>query len=593
MDYTPPLRDINFLIQEVIGLDRLSSLSKYEDLSEDLVDQILTEAGKFASQELAPLNHIGDQEGCVLENGVVRTPTGWAEAYKKFSENGWNSLPFEADYGGQDLPWVLTTAIQEMWITANTAFALCPILTQGAVELLYAHASDELKNLLLEKMIEGVWPGTMNLTEPQAGSDLASIKTKAVKEGDVYRIKGQKIFITYGDHDLTENIIHMVLARTPDAPPGIKGISLFVVPKYLIDEQGAVKAKNDVRCVSVEKKLGIHASPTCVMSFGDNEGALGYLVGEENNGIRYMFTMMNNARLSIAMQGLGHSERAFQHALSYANERVQGMPLDKSTKIDKPAIIDHPDVKRMLLSVRVHTEAMRALSYEVSAKLDVAKCHSDKETASQSQALVDLLIPVVKAWLTDYGCEMSSLALQVFGGMGYVEETGIAQHYRDARIGPIYEGTNGIQANDLIGRKLYRDQGAAFKLLLDELDEVISKLSVEKNDALQICAEQLTRSKIDLKQASDWIIETYGQEPEKTSAGAVYFLDMVGITYSGSLLFKSAMKAQSHLNNGSKGDEFYENKIHYAHIFATQFMTKTSGLFTKLKEAGCFLKAHL
>src|SRR5690349_10641957 len=467
-DYNAPVTDILFTMKAIAGLEDLARLPGYADATPETVQAILEEAGKFAGEVLAPLNAVGDKEGSKLENGVVRTPTGSKEAYKSFAEAGWNAVAFDPDYGGQGMPWVLTSALQEIWNAADMAFSLCPLLTQGAIEALQFVGTAEQKQTYLPKMISGQWTGTMNLTEPQAGSDLGAIRSRAEPTGEdgVYRLKGQKIFITYGEHDLTENIVHFVLARLPDAPAGSKGISLFIVPKFLPNADGSVGKRNDLRVVSLEKKLGIHASPTCVMAYGDNEGAIAYRVGEPNRGLEYMFIMMNNARLAVGIQGLAIGERAYQHAVAYARQRVQGTPVDG---IKGAPIIHHPDVRRNLLTMRALTEGMRALVLFCAGALDRAKRHPDKATRERNQALTDLLIPIVKAWCTDQGVRVASIGVQVHGGVGFIEETGAAQYFRDSRIAPIYEGTNGIQAMDLLGRKVLRDQGKTMQGLIAEI----------------------------------------------------------------------------------------------------------------------------
>lgn len=450
-NYNAPLEEIKFLLNDVFGLGAVLEMGS-SGITADVVDAILEEAAKFAANELSPLNSVGDKEGCKFLDGAVKTPKGFKEIYQKFTASGWNGVQFSPEYGGQGLPWMVALAVGEMWNGANMAFSLCPLLTQGAVESIAHHGSKEQKDKYLPKLISGEWTGTMCLTEPQAGSDLAAIRTKATPNGDHYLIKGQKIFITYGEHDFTDNIIHMVLARLPNAPEGVKGISLFIVPKFL--EGGA---RNDAKAISIEHKLGIHASPTCVMSFGENEGAVGYLVGEENQGLKYMFTMMNNARISVGVEGLGISENSLQQAVAYANERVQG---------GNKTIANHPDVKRMLLTIRAHTEAIRAIIYTVANSIDITRYHSDEKTGQIHQDIVDLLTPVAKAHATELGFANSSMAMQVFGGVGYIEETGIAQNVRDARIAMIYEGTNGIQANDLVFRKLALHDGRLFESFL-------------------------------------------------------------------------------------------------------------------------------
>src|SRR5215472_2681022 len=492
-DYAAPLADMRFALNEIVNLADVAGLPGCEQAAPDLVDQVLEEAAKLAGDVIAPLNAVGDREHSRLENGVVRTPKGFSDAYRSYVEGGWNALPFDPEYGGQGLPQVVSTAVLEMWTSANLSFSLCPMLTIGAVELLQAHGSTEQKRLYLEKMISGEWTGTMNLTEPQAGSDVGALRTRAVKKGDHYEITGQKIFITYGDHDMAANIVHMVLARLPDAHAGTRGISLFIVPKRLVTPDGSLGEHNDLRPVSLEHKLGIHASPTCVMAYGDRGGAIGYLVGEPNRGMEYMFTMMNNARLNVGVQGVAIAERAYQQARDFARVRVQGKVV--GAKSDGPLpIIHHPDVRRMLLDMRACTEAARALTYYVAACIDRARHHPDAEERQRQQRRVDLLIPVVKAWCTDIGVDVASTGIQVHGGMGFIEETGAAQHLRDARIAPIYEGTNGIQAADLVGRKIGRDSGAAAK-------ELIAEIRALDGERLSAGVEALSR-------ATDWMAET-------------------------------------------------------------------------------------
>jgi len=495
--YNPPLDHMHVVLDPM--LDDLAKLPGYQDVDRDLVDQVLEEAGKFASGELAPLNAAGDQQGARLENGVVHTPDGFKEAYGQFTEAGWHGLPFPEEWGGQGLPWTISTAVSEMWHSANTAFSLCPLLTQAGIELLLKFGTDAQKATYLEKLVSGEWTGTMCLTEPHAGTDVGALKTRAEKDGDHYRIFGTKIFITYGDHDFTDNVIHMVLARTPGAPAGTKGISLFIVPKFLVNEDGTPGERNDLRPVSLEHKLGIHASPTCVMSFGDNEGAIGYLVGEEQGGMKAMFTMMNNARLAVGLQGLAIAERAYQAACDYAKERTQGMRRSNGAAVSAK-IIEYPDIKRTLMSMRCRIEAMRAMIYEGAFALDrAAKLPAGPEQKA-AQGRIDLLIPLIKAWCSDHGFEIASDAVQVHGGMGFIEETGIAQHLRDARIAMIYEGTNGIQALDLVGRKLPMDSGVHVEALFDGMKRDLNAVDGALKDALSSALDAL-------RDATDWITD--------------------------------------------------------------------------------------
>lgn len=510
--YTPPIDEMTILLGKVLPV---ASLGR-DDLDGGMISAILEEAGKLASAVLAPLNESGDREGAVWSESGVRTAKGFKEAYREYQQGGWNAVPFDPAFGGQGLPWVLSFPVQEMWQSANMSFGLCPLLNQGAVEALLHHGSKELQDYYLPKLISGEWTGTMNLTEPQAGSDLALLRSKAERQVDgTYRISGQKIFITYGDHDMADNIIHLVLARLPDAPEGVKGISLFVVPKFLADG-----TRNDVTCVSIEHKLGIHASPTCTMQFGDKGGAIGYVVGQENEGLKYMFTMMNNARLSVGLQGVAISERAVQAAKFYAADRKQGKPL---TGGDTVTIDWHPDIKRMMMTMESLTMAGRGLAYEAAFFLDNAKS-GDKA----AQARVDIMTPVVKAWCTDHSVEVASLGVQVHGGMGFIEETGAAQYYRDARILPIYEGTNGIQANDLMFRKTLRDEGAALKSWIDDMKSFATSAKTAKAIAM-------------LEKASGTIAEK-AKYPDDVALIAVPYLNLLGYV-AGAVMLERIAKA--------------------------------------------------
>lgn len=497
MSYSAPTRQMQFLLDHVVGMADVSALPGYEDATPDIVSAILEEAGKFAGEVLAPLNWDGDQQGAKWSEDGVTTPDGWKEAYSQFSEAGWNSLAFDPEYGGQGMPGLLSAAVQEMWHSSNMAFGLCPLLTQGAVHAIASHASDQLKQTYLEKMISGQWTGTMNLTEPQAGSDLAAVRASAEPNGDHYLVRGQKIFITYGDHDLTENTVHLVLARTPDSPAGVKGISLFVVPKFLLNDDGTPGARNDARCVSIEHKLGIHASPTCVMSFGDKEGAVGYLVGEENRGLMYMFTMMNEARLAVGIEGYAMAEMAYQRALTFSRDRKQG-PVLLGSDDGLQTIVNHPDVRRMLMTMRSQVEAARVMAYDCAAAFDFAARHPDEDIRAKFQRRGELLTPIVKGWSTEVGVELCSLGVQVHGGMGFIEETGAAQYLRDCRITPIYEGTTGIQANDLLGRKTQHDGGRGIDELLVDMritEESLSSDLEPLKSALTACIDMISKVK--------------------------------------------------------------------------------------------------
>ena len=554
VEFNAPLDDIHFVINELVGLSQVSALPDCSEITPDLVSSILEEAGKFGAEILAPLNHSGDIHGCVLENGIVRTPPGFKDAYSRYISAGWNGLGCDRDYGGQDLPWLIATAVSEIYHSANTSFMLNPMLTQGAIELLAKHGSDELKADYMEKLVDGNWTGTMNLTEPHAGSDLGRIQTKAEPLGDHYRITGTKIYITFGDHDLSENIIHMVLARVKGAPDGVRGISLFVVPKFLVNKDHSLGKRNDLHCISIEEKLGIHASPTAVMSFGDDGGAIGYIVGEENMGLNYMFTMMNNERLAVGLQGVGISERAYQHALAYAQERVQGRKMGGKSP-EPVAIIEHSDVRRMLLDMKSQTEATRALAYYVAAQLDIAERHQEDDKRTKAQNRVDLLTPVVKAWGSDTSIEVASTGIQIHGGMGFIEETGAAQFYRDARITAIYEGTNGIQANDLVGRKIGRESGETIKALIAEMRLDVKVSSYGNENTLARMHEKVCESIDDLEVATDWIIKTWPEDPALTSSTAVPYLRLLALVCSGWLMFKAynlATRSQDTMFRNSK-----------------------------------------
>src|SRR5262245_6990686 len=559
--YTAPLKDMRFALTELAGLAEISKLPGYGEATPDTVDAILEEAAKFASQALDPLNHSGDTEGSKWSDGKVTTPKGFKEAYREYTAGGWAALPFEAEYGGQGLPKLVATAVEEMLTSSNMSFSLCPLLTQGAIHALELAGSDMLKKTYLEKMVSGAWTGTMNLTEPQAGSDLALVKTRAKPAGDHYLITGQKIFITYGEHDMAENIVHLVLARTPEAPEGVKGISLFVVPKFLVKPDGTPGERNAATCDSIEHKLGIHASPTAVMVF---ENAKGYLVGEENKGLAYMFIMMNAARFSVGLQGMSIAERAFQRALAYAKERLQGKDLVQGGKT--VPIIRHPDVRRMLMLMKSQTEAMRALAYVVAAAMDVAQRHPDKDERQKTQAFVDLMIPVVKGWSTETGIDVASLGVQVHGGMGFIEETGAAQHLRDARITTIYEGTTGIQAGDLVGRKIAREGGATVKEWLKVLQQFDAELGKSQNPDIQSVRTHLAAAVKAVSDCVDYIVTNAGKDVKGVFAGAVPFLRLMGIVAGGWQMARAALAAQKKMGDGDKS--FLQAKIVTAQFYA-------------------------
>lgn len=577
--YTPPVREIRFALEKVAGLEELAKLPGYEEASPDMIEAVLEEAAKLVGNALAPLNRKGDAAHARWKDGAVTMPEGFRDAYAEYRDGGWNALPFDPEYGGQGLPWAVAFAVQEMIHAANMAFGLCPMLNQGAVELLEAHGTDAQKQTYLPKLISGEWTGTMNLTESQAGSDLAPVRTKAVAApelGDgVYRLFGQKIYITYGEHDLAENIVHMVLARTPDAPEGTKGLGLFIVPKFVPNEDGSPGAENDVRCVSIEGKMGINASPTCTIAFGDNgEGAIGYVVGgNDRAGIRQMFTMMNNARLGVGLQGVAIGQRAYNQAVAYARERVQSRSVS-DPKAGSVAIIEHPDVRRMLLTMRSLTEAGRALVYSAGAALDRAKRHPDETERAKSQALVDLLTPIAKAWCTDNGVEIASLGVQVHGGMGYVEETGAAQHFRDARIAPIYEGTNGIQAADLVFRKVGRDGGAAAKALLTEMRSFAQGLSGERSGL----GARLSAAVDAVEAATDWVVAEGAKQAAPVAGVSRTYLEMWGLTAGGYYLLRGL--------DAGEGTEaaFLSAKAATCRFFADHHLSRVGGLQASVTE---------
>jgi 3-(methylthio)propanoyl-CoA dehydrogenase len=575
--YAAPIADMRFTLARVAGFDRLSALPGLDQATPDLVDAVLAEAGRLSAGVIAPINMSGDRIGATLENGVVRTAPGFADAYRQFVDGGWNAVPFDPEHGGQGLPWAVAFAVQEMWQAANLSFGLCPLLTQGAVDLLSAHGTPEQKATYLPKLFSGEWTGTMNLTEPQAGSDVGAVRTRAVRADGHYLIQGQKIYITYGEHDMAENIVHMVLARLPDAPPGIKGVSLFIVPKVMVGADGSLGRRNDLRCVSLEHKLGIHASPTCVMAYGDDGGAVGFLVGEENRGIEYMFTMMNNARLSVGLQGVAIAERAYQQARDYARSRVQSRELGARSPDGVP-IIRHPDVRRMLLSMRSQTEAARALLYAAAVSLDEAKHGPDPVARQAAQVRVDLLTPVCKAWATDVGVEVASLGVQIHGGMGFIEETGAAQHYRDARILPIYEGTNGIQANDLVFRKLGRDKGAAARAFLAEVGSTVETLRAKPGDDAAAIADALSDAVAALAEATGWMVDHLTADPVAAAAGASSYLRMFGLTAGGQMLGIAAAAALDDMARGLGDPAFLDAKTITARFYADQILPQVRGL---------------
>ena len=579
-DYQAPLADMKFVLRELVDFGALARLPGLPDMTLDVAEAVLEEAARFAGGVLSPLNRSGDVQGARWRNGEVLTPDGWKEAYAQFVADGWGALSCPERFGGQNLPRVLSALVEEMWNGANVAFALCPMLTRGTVDAIELRGSEALKSTYLSKLVSGEWAGTMNLTEPQAGSDLSAVRTRAVPAADGrYRLEGQKIFITYGEHDLTGNVIHLVLARIAGAPEGVKGISLFVVPKFLVGEDGSAGARNDVHCVSIEHKLGINASPTCVLAYGQKGGALAELVGEENRGLEYMFIMMNAARFSVGLEGVGIAERAYQTALAYARDRIQSTEAGVQGGGRVP-IVRHPDVRRMLLLMKSQTEAMRALAAVVAVSLDAARLHSEAPERERQQLFADLMIPVVKGWCTENAVDIASLGIQVHGGVGFVEGTGAAQYLRDARITPIYEGTTGIQANDLIGRKLARDGGRAAEIVIGEIREAAARLTAapDAGPHLAAIAQALTGGVDALSMAVAYVVENYDEDIRGVSVGAVPLLKLFGIVAGGWQLARSALI--SHQRLGAPGAErgFHQAKISTARFYADHVLSQAPGL---------------
>ncbi|MCU0270478.1 MAG: acyl-CoA dehydrogenase C-terminal domain-containing protein [Acidimicrobiales bacterium] len=578
-EYRPPMRDIFFTLDQLVDLDELCQFEAFSHTDPETIKGVLEENGRFVSEVIAPLNRVGDVQGSVHDPATnsVRTPEGFKEAYGQYVDAGWGSVPFPTEYGGGGFPWLMGIAMQEVISSANMAFSMAPLLTQGAIDLLMHHGSEEQKELYVRKMVSGEWTGTMNLTEPQAGSDVGAVKTRAVRQDDgTYRITGTKIFITFGDHDMAENIVHLVLARTPDAPAGTKGISCFVVPKYLLNEDGSPGARNDAYCVSIEHKMGIKASPTCVMSYGDGDGAVGYLIGEENQGMRYMFTMMNNARLSVGLEGLALAERAYQDALEYAQERRQGRAPGAPAGEMSP-IIDHPDVRRMLLTMKSLVEAMRAIIYVNAEAIDIATYHPDPVIREAKKEFADILTPVSKGWCTDMGVEVTSLAIQVWGGMGYIEESGVAQHFRDARITPIYEGTNGIQAMDLVGRKLGLRGGEAIKEYLAMI-AMLDPALIRAGDDLASVHSHLAEALTLLADTTNWMMHHGIQDPRDALAGATPYLRMFSLVTAGWLMAKQALVAHQALADGTGDADANQAKLTTARFFCEQILPQVHGL---------------
>ena len=578
-EYIAPLRDIRFVLEHLVDLASITELPPFEHVDADGVYAVLEENARLMEERVAPLNRVGDLQGSVRnDDGTVTTPEGFKEAYRAYVDGGWGAVPFPPEYGGGAFPWLVGVALQEIMTSANMSFSMLPLLNQGALDMLLHHASEEQREVYLPKMVTGEWTGTMNLTEPQAGSDVGALTTKAVPQDDgTYRITGTKIFITYGEHDMSDNIVHLVLARTPTAPPGTKGISCFIVPKYLVNDDGSLGERNDVTCVSIEHKMGIKASPTCVLSYGEKgEGAVGYLIGEENAGMRYMFTMMNNARLSVGLQGLSIAERAYQMAVEYAKERRQGRAPGAPAG-EQSAIVDHPDVRRMLLTMRASIGALRGIIYANAAAMDRASRHADEEVRRGAQELVELLTPVSKGWGTDLGVELTSVGLQVFGGMGYIEETGIAQHFRDARIAPIYEGTNGIQAMDLVGRKLPMRAGGAVADYLGYIESTVAKLA-EAGDELASIHTALADGLASLRTATDWLLAHGLADPSDALAGATPYLRLFSVVTGGWVMGLQALAARQLLADGTGDKAAHEEKLLDARFFCEQILPQAAAL---------------
>ncbi len=568
-EYRAPVKDMRFVINELAELDELARLPGFEEATPDLVEAILEEAAALAIGVLAPTNTLGDEQGARVENGQVHVPEEFTNAYRQYMEGGWPGIVMNPEFGGQGLPLTVGVAVEEMLHAANMSWSLCPMLTQGAIHAVESHGSPELQQTYLEKLISGEWTGTMNLTEPQAGSDLSLVRSQATPDGDAWRVSGTKIFITWGDHDMTANIAHLVIARTPGAPEGVKGLSLFIVPKYLVDADGNPGEQNGVETVSIEHKLGIHASPTCVLEF---DNALGQMIGEEGDGLACMFTMMNSARLNVGLQGVAIAERAYQHALAYALDRKQG----RAPGIDGVApIIAHPDVRRMLLTMKAETEAMRALAYVAMRHMDAAKHATDDADRGYHQTRVDLLTPLVKGWGTETAQTLTSLGLQVHGGMGYVEETGAAQYMRDARILTIYEGTTGIQAGDLIGRKTLRDGGAGMRIMLDEMQGVVAELQAA-GDELQPIATALEAALQALTGSVEWILANHQSDPNIAGAVSYHYLMMTGTACGGWQLARAALIAHRKLQEGTADAGFYTGKLNTAKFYAEQSLPRVA-----------------
>ncbi len=582
-DYTPPIRDIRFLLDHVISLEQLLKLEPFQGLDEGAVHDVVDGFGQLMAEVWAPTNEVGDREGSHVEGDTVRLATGFAEAYDAYREAGWGAVPFEEVYGGGGFPWTVGTVMQELINSANMALAMLPTLTQGAIDAILHHGSEEQKEVFLLKMISGEWGGSMNLTEPDAGSDVGALRTKAVRQDDgSYKISGQKIFITWGEHELTENIVHLVLARTPDAPAGTKGISCFIVPKFVVNDDGSLGERNDVHLVSIEHKMGIKASPTCVLVYGDNsDGAVGYLIGEENAGMRYMFTMMNNARLGVAVEGLGLAERSYQASVAFARERKQGYA-PGAARGEKSAIIEHPDVRRQLLTMRAYVESMRVLCYKVSEQIDVSRHGADEVTRTQALEMADLLIPLAKSYCTDVAETVTSTGIQVHGGMGYIEETGVAQFYRDTKITQIYEGTNGIQAMDLVGRKMPMRAGGVFADQVDRMKATVEELA-GAGEQLAAIHRELAAAVAAVEDTGTWIMTEGVADPVQALSAATPFQRLFATTVAGWLMAVQALVAVRLVGSEAPDADVAAEKLVTARFFAQHLLPQVHGLVGPVK----------
>ena len=590
MTYKAPIKDMLFAIQHIANIDAVAQIPGFEDAGYDTAEAVLQECAKFNEGVLSPLNWEGDKNPSSFKDGVVTTTPGFKDAFKQFAEGGWQGLQHPAEFGGQGLPKTIGAACIEMINSANMSFALCPLLSDGAIEALLTAGSDDLKATYLEKLVSGQWTGTMNLTEPQAGSDLAMVRTRAESQADAtYKIFGTKIYITYGEHDMAENIVHLVLARVVGAPEGVKGISLFVVPKFMVNKDGSLGARNDVHCVSIEHKLGIKASPTAVLQYGDHGGAVGYLVGQENRGLEYMFIMMNAARYAVGVQGIAIAERAYQKAVGYAKDRVQSRPVDGSIAASAP-IIHHPDVKRMLMTMRAYTEGCRALAAGAAAAYDAAHHHPDADVRKQNAAFYDFMVPLVKGYSTEMSLEVTNLGVQVHGGMGFIEETGAAQYYRDAKILTIYEGTTAIQANDLVGRKTARDGGVTAKAIVAQIEKTEALLAKRDGAAAQAVLKRLTAARKALIDVIEFVAGNSKASPNAVFAGSVPYLMLAGNVFAGWQMARSLLAAQDELAAGNDA-AFMQAKITTAHFYADHLLAKAPGMRNSIVEGASSVTA--